>query len=184
MQTGDCEQCGDIPIFELKNGLCEFCLVKDYNINTMKIEMTGGVGGSWIDKASLQNGDLIKIKSEALWVEGREGMPKQLVAKMRVKGQAEDVNVSINTPSRNAMVQAFGDDTSLWVDKVLTVAIEKGVFAGKRGTMLNLVPENYVVAEDAAGYILIRPKVEPPKVVSQRSKAEVEEDINIDETPF
>jgi hypothetical protein len=45
--------------------------------------------------------------------------------------------------------------------------------------------EGYVLAEDAAGFILIRPKVEPPAIVThQRSAEEIEEDINIDDVPF
>lgn len=149
----------------------------------MKIESTSGVGGKWIDKKELKNGDLIKIKSEAVWVEGQNG--KQLIAKVRVKGQSEDANLAINTPSRNALVSAFGDDSVGWVDKVLTVAVESGIFAGKRGVMLNLIPDGYVVTEDAGGYIVIQPKVAPPAVVArQRSAQEIEEGINVDDVPF
>lgn len=149
----------------------------------MQIEKSSGVGGSWIDKKSLKNGDIIKIKSEATWIEGTNG--KQLVAKMRVKGQSEDVNVTINTPTKNAFVDAFGSDSALWIDKVLTVAVEPGIFAGKRGIMLNLVPEGYVIGEDATGYITIHPKIKAPDVVTRsRNAQEVEEDIDIDSVPF
>lgn len=149
----------------------------------MIIEKSSGVGGSWIDKKSLKNGDLIKIKSEAKWVEGQNG--KQLVAKVRVKGQTEDVNLAINSPSKDALISAFGEDSVGWIDKILTVAVENGIFAGKRGVMLNLIPEGFVVAEDASGYITIRPKVEPPKVVAEtRNKQEIEEGISVDDIPF
>ena len=185
MTFEECELCGKGAIFEIKNGLCEMCCVIDNN-NTMILEKMGaGVGGQWIDKSTVTTGDLIKIKSEAVWVEGNEGRPKQLVAKMRIKGTSEDVNVSINNPSRQALMSAFGDDTALWEGKVVVAAVEKGIFAGKRGTMLNLVPDGYVVAEDSAGFILIRPKVEAPAVVAAnptkhvRSKVEVEEGIDI-----
>lgn len=52
--------------------------------------------------------------------------------------------------------------------------------------MMNLVPEGYVVAEDAAGYIIIRPKVEPPAFIAQQSAAISPEDVNInpDDIPF
>jgi hypothetical protein len=132
----------------------------------MKIETSSGIDGSWVDKKSLKNGDLVKLKTEATWKKsGKEGMPDQLVAKMRVKGSTEDVNVAINTPTRNALINAYGDDSLNWIDKVLTVQVESGIFAGKRGIMLNLVPEGYVLREDAAGYLQITPKVTPPNIV-------------------
>lgn len=135
-----------------------------------KIESSAGVGGKFVDKKSLKNGDMVKIISEALWVEGQFG--KQLVAKIRIKGQAEEVNAVISTPTRNAFISAYGDDSVGWIGKVATVAVESGIFAGKRGIMLNLVPEGYVVTEDAAGYIIIRPKVEPPAIVKKAINAE------------
>ena len=149
----------------------------------MRIEATSGGVGKFVDKKSLKNGDLVKITSEAIWVEGQFG--KQLVAKVRIKGQTEDVNMVIGSPTRNALISAFGDDSVGWVGKVLTVAVESGIFAGKRGIMLNLIPEGYVLSEDAAGYIVIAPKVKPPESVARaRSKEEVEEDIDIDSVPF
>jgi len=134
------------------------------------IESTSGVGGKFVDKKSLKNGDMVKIMSEALWVEGQFG--KQLVAKIRIKGQAEEVNAVISTPTRNAFITAYGEDSVGWVGKVATVAVESGIFAGKRGIMLNFIPDGYVLAEDAAGYIIIRPKVEPPSMVKKALKAE------------
>jgi hypothetical protein len=112
---------------------------------------------------------------------------KQLVAKCKVKGMDGEFNLAINSPSKNALIDAFGSDTKNWVGKLLTAAIEIGIFAGKRGVMLNLVPEGYVVAEDAAGYIVIRPKVEPPAVVAKQTGPFAEypvEDINPDDIPF
>jgi hypothetical protein len=67
------------------------------------------------------------------------------------------------------------------------VAVETGIFAGKRGVMLNLVPEGYVVAEDAAGYIIIRPKQEPPAILAGNTASVISpEDANInpDDIPF
>lgn len=123
----------------------------------MKIETSSGIGGSWIDKKTLKNGDLIKIKTEAEWSEGQNG--KQLVAKMIVKGTKETVNVQINNPSKNALVGAFGDDSKNWMEKVVTVQLEPGIYAGKRGVMLNLVPDGYEVTEDGSGYVVILPKI-------------------------
>lgn len=150
----------------------------------MEIHITSGIGGQWIDKKELKNGDLAKLKTEAVWVEGQHG--KQLVAKIRVKGQTEEKNVAISKPTQMALASAFGNDTLNWIDKLLTVAVETGIFAGKRGVMLNLVPEGYVVAEDTAGYIVIRPKQEPPQIAKQAAPEYDPEagEPNPDDIPF
>jgi hypothetical protein len=48
------------------------------------------------------------------------------------------------------------------------------------------VLEGYVVAEDAAGYIIIRPKQEPPAVVARNTGSISPEDVDInpDDIPF
>lgn len=149
----------------------------------MIIEKTGGVGGKWIDKKTLKNGDLIKLTSEAEWIDGQNDS-KQLVAKARVKGLEEEVNLAINKPSKNALIDAFGKDSKEWIGKVLTVAVESGIFAGKRGIMLNLIPEGYEVSEDANGYIIIqrsgrRDEAPKPDLIQYPK-----EEINIDDIPF
>lgn len=152
----------------------------------MEISKSGGVGGSWIDKKALKSGDLLKLTTEAEWVPSSlNPEEKQLVAKCKVKGMEGEFNLAINSPSRNGLIDAYGTETKNWVGKLLTAAVESGIFAGKRGIMLNLVPEGYVVAEDAAGFIIIRPKVEPPAMVARaRSSEEIAEGINLDDMAF
>jgi len=149
----------------------------------MQIEKSSGIGGAWVNKKELKNGDLVKIKSEATWIDGQNG--KQLVAKIRVKGQMEDVNTAINTPTKNALIEAFGTESADWVDKPLTVAVEAGIFAGKRGVMMNLIPEGFTLGEDSGGYIVISKagKVTPPAEYT-RSKASIEEGIDPEDVPF
>jgi hypothetical protein len=154
----------------------------------MEVTKSGGVGGSWIDKKALKSGDLIKLTSEAEWVPSSlNPEEKQLVAKCKVKGMDGEFNIAINSPSKNALIEAFGSETKNWVEKLLTAAVESGIFAGKRGVMLNLVPEGYVVAEDAAGYIIIRPKQEPPAILAGNTASVISPGdvyINPDDIPF
>lgn len=122
----------------------------------MKVSKSSG-GGAWIDKKSLRNGDKIKIVSEAIEMDNQQG-GTQLVAKVRVKGSPEAaVNLSINSATKNALIEAFGDDTASWVDQILTAHLEKTMIAGKRGIALYLVPDNFEVTEDAAGYVVVLP---------------------------
>lgn len=120
----------------------------------MKINRTGGAGGAWIKKDELRNGDVLKLVSEAAEVEGANGV--QLVAKCRIKGlQGDALNLAINSASRNALIEAFGDDSKDWIDKPLTVEVEKGIFAGKRGIAMYLVPAGFSVETDGSGYVII-----------------------------
>lgn len=138
----------------------------------MKVSRTTGGGGAWLKKDELKNGDILKIVSEATEQEGQNGV--QLVAKCRVKGQTGDaVNMAINSASKNALIDAFGDDTESWMNKELTVEVEKGIFAGKRGIALYLVPHGFVVSTDAGGYVVI-----------QRDGATPQADITPEDVPF
>jgi hypothetical protein len=122
----------------------------------MRVTKSSG-GGAWLKKEDLKNGDVIKLVTEAAEVEGQNG--PQLVAKCRVKGwEGEAMNLAINATSRNALIDAFGDDTKNWVNQPLTAAVERGIFAGKRGIMLNLVPEGFEITEDSGGFIVITRK--------------------------
>lgn len=146
----------------------------------MIIEKTSGINGAWLDKKELQSGDIAKLTTEAKWVDGTNG--KQLVAKIRVKGQNEDKNTAINTPSRNALIDAFGDDSNAWVGKHLTIKTESGVFAGKRGIAMYLIPEGYELKEDGGGYLIIT-KIGGP--VEKLDTVEYPtEDINAEDVGF
>ncbi len=135
-----------------------------------------------MDKKELKNGDVAKLKTEAVWIEGQNG--KQLVAKIRVKGRGdEDKNVAINTPTKNALIDAFGTDSLKWVDKLLTVHVESGIFAGKRGVMLNLVPEGFELTTDEGGYLVIKRKGTVREDIVDYPKPE-DEEIDLDSVPF
>lgn len=120
----------------------------------MKVTQSSGVSGKWIDKKSLKTGDKVKIKSEATEQPSQQG-GMQLVAKLLVQGQTEALNVAINKPSKNALIVAFGDETSNWIDKTLTAHVETAIVSGKRGIALYLLPEGFEVKEDAGGYLVV-----------------------------
>ena len=112
--------------------------------------------GSWLDKSILVNGDKLKITSEAVNQPTTQGDTMQLVAKCHVKDKVlEDKFFSINSQSKNALIDRYGDDTINWIDKILTVNIEKTMIAGKRGIALYLIPENMILKESDDGYIYI-----------------------------
>lgn len=150
----------------------------------MKATKSSSVGGKWYDKSILKTGELAKIKTEAMETPNQMG-GTQWVAKIAIKGHPEPLNMAINKPSKNALIDAYGEETTDWIDKVLTLHVEKTVVSGKRGFAVYLLPENYVLTEDAGGFIVIQPKLAPPTTIArQKSQEEIEEGINIDDVPF
>jgi len=141
----------------------------------MKYNKQSTIGGAWLRAAELTNGTRAKLVSESKPVEGGQ-YGTQDVAKIRLEGNQELKNVSLNKTTINAFIDAFGDDSKNWIDKVLTVHTEKMVVSGRRTTALYLIPEGYELSEDEGGYLVIKRKenkVEPP-----------ENEINPDEVPF
>ena len=146
-------------------------------------KVSKSTGGGWLDKETLKNGDVLKIVTEASVVENERG--SQLIARAKVKGgKVEPQNIAINTPSKNALIDAFGDDTTAWIDKILTVAVTETVIGGKSGIALYLVPEGFVKTKDAGGYIVVTrfkdAHIERPSVV----QSDVEYEPNPDDVPF
>lgn len=137
--------------------------------------------GAWLDKSTLRNGDIVKIVTEAAEQDNNQG-GKQIVAKVRVKGgDPEPKNISINAATKNALIDAFGDESQTWMDKLLTVHTEKTMIAGKRGIALYLLPEGYEIGEDASGYVVVIPQGIAVKL--EAIQRESDEDV-ADSIPF
>lgn len=142
------------------------------------------VAGSWLDKKGLRSGDVVKIVSEPKIETGQNG--EQLVAKVKVKGgDNEAKNLAINKPSRRALVEMYGQDTSDWIDKTFTVEVEKTNVGGKRGIALHLIPEGYEVTEDSGGYIVVqRIGQEAPATPAAADIDYPDEEIKPEDIPF
>ena len=145
-----------------------------------KINKSTGGGGAWLDKKTLATGDRLKLETEADWIPSQQG-GEQLVAKCRVQGKTQEaVNIAINAPTRNGLIDAFGDDSALWVEKPLTVHKFDTLIAGKKGIAIYLVPEGYELGEDSGGFLKIMPGGTQDGAVD----APKEEEINPDDIPF
>lgn len=143
--------------------------------------------GSWVDKSSIVSGTKCKLVSETVPSESvYEGKTiKNNVAKVRFQGEeGESRNVNVNTPSINALVEAFGEDSKDWIGKLLTAQTEKMLVGGKRVTALYLVPEGYELTEDEGGYLVIRKTGSQPETETPKTAEYPEEDINPDDIPF
>lgn len=141
-------------------------------------EKHNSVSGNWIKSSEVVSGTLAKIKSETTPMtsqfKDKEGNPKmQDVAKIQLKGQKEAMNVNLNRATIEALVDAYGNESRNWIDKMLTVQAEKMIVGGKRVIALYFVPEGYEVNEDESGYMVIRRKGATPSTLSEADKERI-----------
>lgn len=118
------------------------------------------VKGQWVKKEELRNGLKATITTETNPVPStftdKDGKEKtQDVCKVKFEGMVEEVNVSLNRATIQALVQAYGEDSKEWIGKPLTVEVEKMRVAGKAVTALYLIPEGFYKFDDADGFARI-----------------------------
>lgn len=117
----------------------------------MEYKKSSTIQGEWIKAGELQNGVFIKLVSEAKPIQGEYG--EQNVAQAKIKGFDGVKNVRLNKTTINGLIDAYGEDSANWTDKVLVAYIEKALVGGKRVTILYLVPENWELKENTEGYL-------------------------------
>jgi len=125
------------------------------------MQFTKERGGAWAKAADIKSGTMCKIVDEATKAVSQftndDGTPKyQTVAKVRFEGGQDALNVSLNRATIYGLIDAFGEESKGWIGKPLTAQTEKITVAGKRVTVLYLVPEGFEVGEDEAGYVVIQ----------------------------
>ena len=121
------------------------------------------VGGQWAKASELANVKRARIISETNPSESsflnKDGSVKfQDVCKVQFEGMGEPLNVSLNRTTINGLVDAFGNDSKDWMNKVLSVETEKVRVAGKSVTALYLIPDGFKKVDDAGGYAVIVPE--------------------------
>lgn len=144
----------------------------------MEYQKSNPVSGGWVKAAEVVSGTKCKLVSECMPSESvYEGkVIKNNVAKIRFEGDTGELkNVNVNKPSINGLVEAFGSDSKLWINKTLTAHTEKMLVGGKRVTALYLIPEGWEIKEDNGGYLVIV-KSGPLKPPAFIEKARAEED--------
>ena len=118
------------------------------------------VGGKWVKGSEVQSGIKCKLISETHPQESqfkdKEGRAKmQDVSKVQFSGIPDPLNISLNRATLNGLVDAFGEDSKGWINKVLTAITEKVRVAGKAVTAVYLVPDGYEKVDDENGYAVI-----------------------------
>ncbi len=126
----------------------------------MKYQKQVSLGGAWVKSSELQSGTKAKLVSETVAqpsnYTNKDGSAKmQDVAKIRIQGVTDPLNVSLNRATINALVDAFGEDSVNWQNQVLTIETEKVRVAGKSVTAMYLIPAGYKKIDDQNGYAMI-----------------------------
>lgn len=151
-----------------------------------KYSKTSAIMGSWAKASEIENGTTAKIVSEtapqASQFKNKDGSIKtQDVTKVLFKGFPEAMNVSLNRTTINGLVDAFGEDSVDWKDKILTVETEKVRVGGKAVVALYLIPEGYEKRDDESGYaVIVKIGLGEDEVVKKPKKSKIlEEDIPV-----
>lgn len=124
----------------------------------MKVTKSSSVRGPWAKGSELSGVKSAVITTEAEDVpsnySNKDGSPKtQLVCRVKFEGIDEEKNFNINIPTKDALIDAFGDDTAMWMNKPLAVETEKVRVAGKAGVSVYLIPDGFEKVDDADGYV-------------------------------
>ena len=152
----------------------------------MKYQKQNSLGGAWVKAAEVKSGTRAKLVSETNAQPSsflnKDGSPKtQDVAKLRIEGVQEPLNVSLNRATINGLVDAFGEDSVNWQGHYLTIETEKVRVAGKSVTALYLIAEGYEKIDDDNGYAVI---VKKGTVAEPTPEQAGEGTVNVDEIPF
>src|SRR3990167_7040699 len=105
------------------------------------------LGGSWVKGSQIQSGVRCRLTAEtkpreSQW-QNKDGSTKmQDVSRVKFEGIDEEFNISLNRATINGLVDAFGEDSAKWQNKVLTAVTEKARIAGKNVVTVYLIPEN------------------------------------------
>lgn len=126
----------------------------------MKYNKPSSVRGKWAKGNELFDvrtakivGETTKQKSSFL---NKDGSKKtQDVCKIEFEGVSEPLNVSLNSASLSALIDAFGEESKDWIGKTLSVETEKMRVAGKAVVAIYLIPAGYKRIDDANGYAMI-----------------------------
>lgn len=140
----------------------------------MRYNKSSGISGTWLKSADVSTGTKAKLKSETTPQPSEYGT--QDVAKASIQGKTELLNVRLNKPTINALIDAYGDDSTAWIDKVLIIHKEDMRVGGKKVTAMYFVPEGYELRDDEGGYLVIGKIGDPVK--------EGDGLVNPDDIPF
>lgn len=121
----------------------------------MKVQRKVSVAGAFARKkayeyegrqyeADIKNGDSVEIVNAGDIVEGQFGQQHVF----SIKTRNGEKNVAFNQTTLNTLIDAWGDETSAWVGKPVTVFLIKTMVSGKLNDVAYFAPEGYEMNDD------------------------------------
>lgn len=118
----------------------------------MKITKKVNLGGDWAKAGEdVKDGDIITIRDAGQPVESEFGTRMVFRVDVKTGGKL----LSFNQTSLNNLVDAFGDDTTKWVDKEIKVWLVKAMVSGKLKNVIYLAEPSWVMKDDGSFNALI-----------------------------
>lgn len=138
----------------------------------MKVTKKISVGGNWAKVGEhINDGDRLKLLDGGQIVSGEFGDRRAFKI---LTMNREEFNLSFNQTSMNNLIDAWGDETDNWKDKIVKVFVVKQMIEKKLKNVAYLAPENWTMNQDGE---FVNP---------EKDKAEEypKDDINPDDIPF
>ena len=102
--------------------------------------------GSFAKKGEdIKDGDIIKIASEGKKLEGDYGERDVFLVKL---ANGEEKNVGVNQTTINNLVEAYGEESRIWIGKEAKVWLIKMMVSGKMVTVLFLSHPDATMDDD------------------------------------
>jgi len=142
------------------------------------------VGGDWVKKGDLKSGMKAVIVSETLpvpsqWEDKKGNLKNQDVCKVKFDGFETAYNVALNRATINGLVDAHGEDSKDWMNKPLSVEVEKQRVSGRAVIALYLIPQGFHREDDQDGYaIIVRDEDHRPQSRSEDEDSGHVDDVN------
>ena len=100
------------------------------------------LGGKYLKVSDCKTGDTIEILDEGVWEESRtykndDGTPKHQ-CQFQIKHGGEEKTISLNKTNREALILAWGRDTSKWLGKKAEITLKEVEVAGEDKTVIRL----------------------------------------------
>lgn len=136
-------------------------------------------------EADIQNDDIITIKNEGE-KELSEKFGEQFY--LVVSTRNGDKKLKVNATSFNTMIDAFGDETSEWIDKEVKAFTKKDMINNKKVTIVYLAPRGYHLDEwgDLVKKEADTPREAPAPTEKTEGQKQVEDaqEITPEDIPF
>lgn len=130
-------------------------------------------------EADIQNGDVVELLSEGEIETGEYG--DQFVFNITTRNG--DRRANFNQRTRNALIDTFGDESSTWVGKKLTVFTKKDTVAGKKVIIAYFLPAGWRL-DDYGEPVQMTQSEQSVAAQAPANTSTDQDDVRVEDIPF